>query len=100
MLIPGLMVIFSLIIFYIGNYLYRHQHRDFMLFKPTSNSLLSSSLRVIGILLMIVSLLTLIAGISSSTNCGRVGTWNCVNHGHAAIFIKIFIANSFLFSNF
>ena len=67
MLIPGLMVIFSLIIFYIGNYLYRHQHRDFMLFKPTSNSLLSSSLRVIGILLMIVSLLTLIAGISSST---------------------------------
>ncbi|WP_235016207.1 hypothetical protein [Pediococcus acidilactici] len=38
-----------------------------MLFKPTSNSLLSSSLRVIGILLMIVSLLTLIAGISSNT---------------------------------
>ncbi|WP_232621113.1 hypothetical protein [Pediococcus acidilactici] len=38
-----------------------------MLFKPTSNSLLSSSLRIIGILLMIVSMLTLIAGISSST---------------------------------
>ncbi|MEE6710853.1 hypothetical protein PS410_01440 [Pediococcus acidilactici] len=67
MLIPGLMVVFSLIIFYIGNYLYRHQHRDFMLFKPSANPLLSSSLRIIGILLMTVSLLTLIAGISGNT---------------------------------
>jgi hypothetical protein len=62
MLVHILMFIFSLIILYIGFYLYSHRTKDFMLFKPTTNSVLSTTLSLFGKVIMIIGIITLILG--------------------------------------
>jgi hypothetical protein len=67
MLIRFFMLIFAIIIFYIGYYLYAHRSTDFMMLKPTTNNLLSRSLNVVGKMLMIVSVLTLVLGMTGNS---------------------------------
>ncbi|CCG90376.1 hypothetical protein [Pediococcus pentosaceus] len=61
------MFIFAIIIFYIGYYLYTHRSTDFMLFKPSTNKLLSQSLNVVGKILIGISIITLLLGITGNT---------------------------------
>ncbi len=111
MLIQLFMFIFAIIIFYIGYYLYTHRstdfiytHRstDFMLFKPSTNKLLSQSLSVVGKILIGISIITLLLGITGNTVLILIALVLGIffYHWNFAIFIKIFIANSFLFSHF
>ncbi len=67
MLIQLFMFIFAIIIFYIGYYLYTHRSTDFMLFKPSTNKLLSQSLNVVGKILIGISIITLLLGITGNT---------------------------------
>lgn len=67
MLIQLFMFIFAIIIFYIGYYLYTHRSTDFMLFKPSTNKLLSQSLNVVGKILIGISIVTLLLGITGNT---------------------------------
>ena len=67
MLIQLFMFIFAIIIFYIGHYLYTHRSTDFMLFKPSTNKLLSQSLNVVGKILIGISIITLLLGITGNT---------------------------------
>lgn len=67
MLIQLFMFIFAIIIFYIGYYLYTHHSTDFMLFKPSTNKLLSQSLNVVGKILIGISIITLLLGITGNT---------------------------------
>lgn len=67
MLIQLFMFIFAIIIFYIGYYLYNHRSTDFMLFKPSTNKLLSQSLNVVGKILIGISIITLLLGITGNT---------------------------------
>lgn len=67
MLIQLFMFIFAIIIFYIGYYLYTHRSTDFMLFKPSTNKLLSQSLNVAGKILIGISIITLLLGITGNT---------------------------------
>ncbi len=67
MLIQLFMFIFAIIIFYIGYYLYTHSSTDFMLFKPSTNKLLSQSLNVVGKILIGISIITLLLGITGNT---------------------------------
>ncbi|MCT1176070.1 hypothetical protein EFL85_04630 [Pediococcus pentosaceus] len=67
MLIQLFMFIFAIIIFYIGYYLYTHRSTDFMLFKPSTNKLLSQSLSVVGKILIGISIITLLLGITGNT---------------------------------
>lgn len=67
MLIQLFMFIFAIIIFYIGYYLYTHRSTDFMLFKPSTNKLLSQSLSVVGKILIGISIVTLLLGITGNT---------------------------------
>ena len=67
MLIQLFMFIFAIIIFYIGYYLYTHRSTDFMLFKPSTNKLLSQSLSVVGKILIGISIMTLLLGITGNT---------------------------------
>lgn len=67
MLIQLFMFIFAIIIFYIGYYLYIHRSTDFMLFKPSTNKLLSQSLNVVGKILIGISIITLLLGITGNT---------------------------------
>jgi hypothetical protein len=67
MLIQLFMFIFAIIIFYIGYYLYTHRSTDFMLFKPSTNKLLSQSLNVVGKILIGISVITLLLGITGNT---------------------------------
>lgn len=67
MLIQLFMFIFAIIIFYIGYYLYTHRSTDFMLFKPSTSKLLSQSLNVVGKILIGISIITLLLGITGNT---------------------------------
>lgn len=67
MLIQLFMFIFAIIIFYIGYYLYTHRSTDFMLFKPSTNKLLSQILNVVGKILIGISIITLLLGITGNT---------------------------------
>lgn len=67
MLIQLFMFIFAIIIFYIGYYLYTHRSTDFMLFKPSTNKLLSQSLNVVVKILIGISIITLLLGITGNT---------------------------------
>lgn len=67
MLIQLFVFIFAIIIFYIGYYLYTHRSTDFMLFKPSTNKLLSQSLNVVGKILIGISIITLLLGITGNT---------------------------------
>ena len=67
MLIQLFMFIFAIIIFYIGYYLYTHRSTDFMLFKPSTNKLLSQSLNVVGKILIGISIISLLLGITGNT---------------------------------
>ncbi len=67
MLIQLFMFIFAIIIFYIGYYLYTHRSTDFMLFKPSTNKLLSQSLNVVGKILIGISIITLLLGTTGNT---------------------------------
>ncbi|MFA9354312.1 hypothetical protein [Pediococcus pentosaceus] len=67
MLIQLFMLIFAIITFYIGYYLYTHRSTDFMLFKPSTNKLLSQSLSVAGKILIGISIITLLLGITGNT---------------------------------
>lgn len=67
MLIQLFMFIFAIIIFYIGYYLYTHRSTDFMLFKPSTNKLLSQNLNVVGKILIGISIITLLLGITGNT---------------------------------
>lgn len=67
MLIQLFMFIFAIIIFYIGYYLYTHRSTNFMLFKPSTNKLLSQSLNVVGKILIGISIITLLLGITGNT---------------------------------
>lgn len=67
MLIRLLMLIFAIIVIYIGYYLFSHRLINFMMFKPESNSVLSRSLNLIGKSLMVIGTIILLLGLSGNT---------------------------------
>lgn len=54
-----LMIIFTLLLLGIGSYLFQHRKKNFLIFHPTTNQLLSSVIRNFGIIFIVVGILSL-----------------------------------------
>ncbi|WP_353990137.1 hypothetical protein ABVF11_02655 [Pediococcus argentinicus] len=67
MLIKLLTSLFALIILFVGYYLYSHRQTDFMLFKPSSNPVLSGVLKNTGRILIGIAILCFILGLMGNT---------------------------------
>lgn len=67
MLIRLLTTLFAGIIIFIGFYLHQHQKTDFMLFKPSSNSVLSGVIKNVSIALIVIGIICLLLGLIGNT---------------------------------
>lgn len=61
MIIRILLAILSLLLVTIGYYLFSHRNKNFMIFKPETNSVLSSILLIFGLIISIEGLIGLAA---------------------------------------
>ena len=64
-----LMAIFTLLLLGIGGYLFKHRKKNFLIFHPTTNHLLSSVIRNFGIVFLTVGVLSLLTIITQNTIC-------------------------------
>lgn len=92
MLIRILLAVLSLLLLTIGYYLFSHHNKNFMIFKPESNQVLSSILLVFGLIICIESLVGLISVIIFiPIFCGILVTLACLTVGALTIILSFFM---------
>ncbi|KRL00102.1 hypothetical protein [Liquorilactobacillus capillatus] len=66
-IIKVLTLFLAAIIFFLGYYLYTHQHKPFLMFHPENNHILAGIVKIYGLILILLALITLVAALFLAT---------------------------------
>ncbi|MHC9536730.1 hypothetical protein ACVQ8P_02900 [Dellaglioa sp. BT-FLS60] len=92
MLIRILLAILSVLLLTIGYYLFSHRNKNFMIFKPETNSILRSILLIFSLIISIESLIGLVSVlIFIPIFCGLLVALACLTVGALTIILSFFM---------